>query len=202
MSYDINALEAGALDAGPSDPAELAASLAAPLRRELSRLASGLGLTAVYGLALGARTGGADLVRHALGAPLGVLVVALVAAPSLFVRLALIDAPLRPAPMLAAVAQAVFSTGLVLAGLAPAAAMLVVSIESAPAAAWMSGLGLWLAGGIGLFNFCAALKQGLAGADLRMQSRAFFALAVFTLLSCALSARVWCAWLPLLRGGS
>ena len=202
MSYELNALEGGVLEAGPNDPAALTASIAAPLGRELSRLGSGLGLAAVYGLALGARSGGVDLIRHALGAPLGVMAVALVAAPSLFVRLALMDAPLRPAQMLAAVAQGAFTTGLVLAGLAPAAAMLVVSIESAPAAAWMSGLGLWLAGGIGLFNSCAAIKRGLAGADLRMQSRAFFALAVFTLLSCALSARVWCAWLPLLRGGS
>lgn len=200
MSYEINALEAGVLEAGPDAPAALTPAIAAPLGRELSRLGSGLGLAAVYGLALGARGGAVDLIRHALGAPLGVMAVALVAAPSLFVRLALIDAPLRPAQMLAAVAQGAFTTGLVLAGLAPAAAMLVVSIESAPAAAWVSGLGLWLAGAIGLFNLCAALKQGLAGADLRMQSRAFFALAVFALLSCALSARVWCAWLPLLRG--
>lgn len=202
MSYELNALEAGVLEGGPDDFAASTAPLAAPLGRELARMGSGFGLAAVYGLALGARTGGVDLIRHALGAPLGVVVVALVAAPSLFVRLALIDAPLRPAQMLNAVAQGVFTTGLVLAGLAPAAAMLVVSIESAPAAAWMSGLGLWLAGGIGLLNSCAAIKRGLAGAELRMQSRAFFALAVFALLSCALSARVWCAWLPLLRGGS
>jgi hypothetical protein len=202
MSYELDALEAGGLEGGPSDPTRLAESLAAPLRHELSRLGSGLGLAAVYGLALGARTGGVDLIRHALGAPLGVMVVALVTAPSLFVRLALIDAPLRPAQMLAAVAQGAYTTGLTLAGLAPAAAMLVVSIESAPAAAWMSGLGLWLAGGIGLFNLCAALKPGLVGTDLRLQSRALFALAVFSALSCALTARVWGAWLPVLGGGS
>jgi hypothetical protein len=78
MSYELNALEAGVLEAGASDPASLAASVTAPLGRELSRLGSGLGLAAVYGLALGVRTGGVDLVRHALGAPLGIMVVALV----------------------------------------------------------------------------------------------------------------------------
>jgi len=86
--------------------------------------------------------------------------------------------------------------------LAPAVAMLVVSIESAQAAGWMSGLGLWLAGGIGLVNLFGALSAGLAGAPLGMRSRAFVSIAVFAVLACALSARAWGAWLPLLGGRS
>lgn len=205
MTYESQALDAGGLDLGTSPTSEVRSSALAPsepLGRELSKLTSGLALAAVYGLALGARSGGVDLVRHALGAPLGLAVVAAVAAPALFVRLALINAPLRPAQMVGAVAQGTFTAGLVLAGLAPAVAMLVVSIESAAAAAWMSGLGLWLAGGIGLFNLLAALRQHLIGADFRTNSRGFIAVAVFSALACALAARAWYAWLPLLGGAS
>ncbi len=200
MSHESNVLDASALEIGSSELSALAPPT--PFARDLSRFASGLALASAYGLALGARGGGVLLLRHALGAPLGLLVVAAVAAPSLFVRLALMDAPLRPAQMLAAVAQGTFASGLVLAGLAPAAAMLVVSIESAQAAAWMSGLGLWLAGGIGLVNLFSALGEGLSGASLRMRSRAFVAIAIFAALACALSARAWCAWLPVLGGAA
>lgn len=201
MSYESNVLEAGALDMGSGAPLS-SLSPAPSLSRDWSRLGSGLLLAAVYGLALGARGGGAELLRHALGAPLGLALVAAVAAPSLFVRLALIDAPLRPAQMLAAVSRGTFATGLVLAGLAPAATLLVVSIESARAAAWMSGLGLWLAGGIGLVNVLSALQGALATASGSVRSRAWLAVTIFALLSAALAARAWYAWLPLLAGGS
>lgn len=169
-------------------------------RRDLARLASGLGLSAVYGLALGAHAGGLSLLRHALGAPLGLLVVAAVSAPALFVRLALIDAPLRAPHMLAAVAQGTFATGLVLAGLAPAAAMLVVSIQSSAASAALGGLGLLLAGGIGLVNVFVALDRHLEQGSMTQRSRAWLSIAVFALLSCALAARTWHSWLPLFGG--
>ena len=202
MGYESNILDASAIETGAAEGEHLARGETHPLGQDLSRFASGLALASVYGLALGARAGGIQLARHAFGAPLGLIVVAAVAAPALFVRLALLDAPLRPPLMVAAVAESTFAAGLVLAGLAPAAAMLVVSIESAEAAAWMSGLGLWLAGAIGLFNLFSALGAGLAGATLRLRSRAFVAIAIFAVLACALSARAWGAWLPVLRGVS
>jgi hypothetical protein len=197
MSYESNVIGADALDLTART---LAPSLS--LSRDVSRLGSGLLLAAVYGLALGARDGGVELLRHALGAPLGLVVVAAVAAPSLFVRLALLDAPLRAAQMIAAISRGTFATGLVLAGLAPAAAMLVVSIESAPAAAWMSGLGLWLAGGIGLVNVFASLADALAVAQGNVRSRAWLAVTIFALLAAALAARAWYSWLPLLGGAA
>jgi hypothetical protein len=201
MSYESNVLETGALEMAAAAPVSSPSS-SASLSRDLSRLGSGLLLAAVYGLALGARGGGTELLRHACGAPLGLAVVAAVAAPSLFVRLALIDAPLRPAQLIAAVSRGTFATGLVLAGLAPAATLLVVSIESARAAAWMSGLGLWLAGGIGLLNVLSALHGALAVADDNVRSRAWLSVMIFALLSVALAARAWYAWLPLLAGAS
>jgi hypothetical protein len=196
MSYETRVLGAEALSLGASQ----SRISGAEMRQELARLGSGLGLATAYGLALGARGGGLELLRHAVGAPLGLLVVAGITAPALFVRLALLDAPLRPSRMLAAVAHGCFNAGLVLAGLAPAAAMLVVSIESKAAAAWMSDLGLGLGGGIGLFSLCAALRTSLAEGSWQLRGRAFFSVAVFVVLSCLLAARVWGAWLPLLGG--
>lgn len=199
MTSESNVLSMPVLEASAAT-APLIQELPLDSRRDLSRLAAGLGLSAVYGLALGAHAGGVELLRHALGAPLGLLVVAGVTAPSLFVRLALIDAPLRPAQMLAAVAQGAFTSGLVLAGLAPAAAMLVVSIQSPAAAASLAGLGLLLAGGIGLLNVFTVLDACLQSSSVRLRSRAWLSMAVFALLSCALAARTWHAWLPLLGG--
>jgi len=195
-----NVMGVGVIGLSRTESEPLAVSASVP--KELSRLASGLGLSAVFGLALGARAGGLGLLQHALGAPLGLLMVAGVAAPSLFVRLSLMDAPLRPTQMVSAVAHATFNTGLVLAGLSPAMAMLVVSIESAGAAAWISGLGLALAGGIGLSCLFAELQRSIAGASLLLKSRVFMTLAVFTVLACALAARAWRAWLPLLGGAA
>jgi hypothetical protein len=91
---------------------------------------------------------------------------------------------------------------LVLAGLSPAATLLVVSIESARAAAWMSGLGLWLAGAIGLINVFESLGDALAPAAGNVRSRAWTAVTIFALLAAALAARAWYAWLPLLRGAA
>ena len=158
MTYESNVLESRALDLAGAEPLAVE-GLAASVSKELSRLGSGLLLSAVFGLSLGARAGGLGLLRHAVGAPLGLLAVAAVAAPALFVRLALMDAPLRAEQVLKAVAAATFAAGLVLAGLAPAMALLVVSIESAGAAAWISGLGLALAGGIGLVSLFGELHR-------------------------------------------
>ncbi|MDF3068079.1 MAG: hypothetical protein K0R38_3680 [Polyangiaceae bacterium] len=199
MSYESQVFEGGALGLGLGER-EPSALSEVSVRRDLNRLATGLGLSALFGLALGARGGGFELLRHAAGAPLGLLVVAGVVAPSLFVRLSLLDAPLRATQMLSAVARATHGAGLVLAGLAPAMAMLVVSIESAAAAAWMSGAGLALAGSIGMWTLLSDLHQLVAGAKLVLRTRVFGSVAVFMVLACALSARAWYAWLPLLGG--
>lgn len=201
MTYESNVLESRALDLSQPEPA-LVEGLSASVSNELSRLASGLLLSGVFGLSLGARAGGYGLLRHAIGAPIGLLVVAGVAAPALFVRLSLMDAPLRAEHVLKAIAGATFASGLVLAGLSPAMAMLVVSIESAGAAAWIGGLGLALSGGIGLVSLFAELNRSLAAASALTKSRVFMTLVMFTTLAAALAARAWCAWLPMLGGAA
>ena len=116
--------------AEPSLGARLTSPETHGFTRELARLGAGLGLAALYGLALGARTGGMALVQHALGASAGLAAVGVLGIPALFVLLALVNAPVSPSAMLSAGARALASAGFVLAGLAPSA--LATAIASSP----------------------------------------------------------------------
>ena len=191
----------------PAPPLRLAPTLADRLtsadsqgvRYELGRLAAGFGFAAVYGLALGTRTGGAALLKHALGAASGLAAVALLAVPSLFVLLALLDAPVSPRALLATSARALATTGFVLAGLAPSAALLGVTIESPSAAAFIAGAGFTLAGGIGLSRFVSSARALLSDVPIGLRTKCSVLLFAFCLFSFALAERVWQA-LPVLQG--
>ena len=114
----------------PAPPPTLGARLIAPeaqsATQELARLGAGLGFAALYGLALGSRSGGMSMLQHAFGASAGLAAVGALGLPSLFVLLALVDAPVSPGALLAAGARGLASAGFVLAGLAPSAALLAV----------------------------------------------------------------------------
>lgn len=170
--------------------------------QELARLGAGLGLAALFGLALGARAGGRALLEHALGVPLGLLIVGAVAVPSLFVVLAILDAPITPSKMFAATARSLASTGLVLSGLAPATAMLAVTITTPGAAAQVARLAFSLAGAIGLSVLVAGVREPLREADEGLRRKAFFALCGFCVIATALAGRIWEALLPILGGAS
>lgn len=169
--------------------------------QELARLGAGLGLAALYGLALGARTGGMSLLQHGLAASAGLAAVAVLGIPALFVLLALVNAPVSPGAMLSVGARSLASAGFVLAGLAPSAALLAVTIESPDAAAFVTRAGLTLAGGIGLFQLASSVRAMLH--DLTPQARLkcnalLFCFSVFAIM---LAARVWHS-LPILRGAA
>jgi hypothetical protein len=166
---------------------------------ELNRVGSGLALATLYGLALGARSGGIALAEHAALAAAGLAVVGVLGLPSLFVLLALMNAPVTPRAMLSAGARSVASTGFVLAGLAPSAALLTVTIESQAAAAFVARAGLVLAGGIGLYQFVSSLRTLLAAAPLRTRLKCTAFLYAFCVFAFALAARVWSV-LPILKG--
>ncbi|WP_438013781.1 hypothetical protein WMF18_22915 [Sorangium sp. So ce315] len=173
------------------------------LRDDLSRFGVGVGLASLYGLALGARQGGASLVQHAAGVPAAVVAVACLGVPALLIVLTLFDAPLDPPRVLSATARAAASTGLVLAGLAPAAALFVVTSASDLTAALMGLLGLAVAGALGvhalLRDLGVALRRdggvvGLAGHGAALLGFAGFAV--------VLALRVWWATLPILKAGA
>lgn len=180
--------------------AERSASAAPEFGREFRRLFGGLCLAASYGLALGARSGGLGLLRHALGAPATLLSVGVIAVPSLFVVLSLFDAPVTLERTLSATTRAAASSGLLLAGLAPATALLLVTIDSAQTAAFVAKSGLLLAGCIGGLPLLATLHRELRTASLKTRLKSRVALLGFALFSLALATRMAAALLPVLGG--
>jgi len=183
----------------PSLGARLTSSQTRGVTQELARLAAGLGLAGLYGLALGARSGGIALVQHALGASAGLAAVGVLGIPALFVLLALVNAPVSPSAMLSAGARSLASAGFVLAGLAPSAALLAVTIESAQAAAFVTRAGLTLAGGIGLFQLTSSMRAMLDDLPRELRLKCNALLLGFSLFAIMLAARVWYT-LPILKG--
>lgn len=170
-----------------------------PPLADAARFAGGLGLAAVLGAAVGLRGGAAATLRHALGAPAALLAVTAFAVPSLWVMLSLASVDVSPRRLLRAVASAAARAGLVMAGLAPAAALFCVSSRSGAAAALGAGACLVLGAGLGLRSLILELHASAAELPEPRQSVATLALAVFGLLSVVLAARVWLAALPVLR---
>ena len=179
------------------------------LRGELARLARALGFAALYGLALGARTGGLSLPGHALAASAGLSAVAVLGLPALFVALALVNAPVSPTAMLSAGTRALASAGLVMAGLAPSMALLAVTVESPSAVASIARAGLTLSSGIGLHHLASSVWQMLLASrigsypslppGLRWKTNAV--LLAFCLFAFVLATRAWNT-LPILKGGA
>ncbi|HEY0469626.1 MAG TPA: hypothetical protein VGC79_35795 [Polyangiaceae bacterium] len=186
-------------------PPSLGARLTSPetqgARQELARLGAGLGLASLYGLALGARTGGMALVQHALAASAGLAAVGVLGIPALFVLLALVDAPVSPGAMLSVGARSLASAGFVLAGLAPSAALLAVTIESPDAVAFVTRAGLTLAGGIGLFQLTSSVRTMLKDLPVEARLKCHALLFGFSVFAIMLAARVWYT-LPILQGAA
>jgi hypothetical protein len=171
-------------------------------REEIRRIAIGLGLASLYGLALGAREGGSALVEHAIGVPLAMLGVLVLAVPSLYIGLAIFDAPVRPLGMAHAAARGVFTTGLVLGGLGPAAGLFVVTTESPTAAAVIVAMGLTGSALLGLRTFFRALWPSLDDADHATATMSTLVSVVFAMVAMIIAGRVWWTMLPLIGGAS
>lgn len=189
----------------PSLPPSFTASLLAddgPFNagREIARFGAGLGLAAIYGVSIGARHGGKAFFTHAAGVPAALLAVAALGAPALYIVLALFDAPIEPPRVMAAAARASARTGLILAGLAPAAALFVVTSDHTVTAGLAAALGLFVAGAIGLANLLGELRQAIASAKAQTRASAGLAFIGFGIFAVALAARIWWATLPLLGG--
>ena len=195
-------IAARALDA-PAEAPSFASSLLAGDGAWTSlarRAAVGLGLSSLYGLALGLREGGLSILEHAAGVPLALVAVAALGLPALYIVLALFDAPLSSRDALAAAARGVASAGLSLAGLAPLAALYVIGSESAGAAAIAGTLGLVAGGLLGLRQLVVTLRAALAEAGTSTRALATAAQVGFAIFAVVLASRIWAALLPVLGG--
>ena len=165
---------------------------------EAQRLLVAAGLAALFGVALGLRRGGASLVFGALGAPAGIVAVAAVAVPAFAIVLALANAPLEAMDLAQATSRAAVRAGLFLAGIAPGAAMLVVTVEEAVTVDVMGFGALLFAGAIAGHAFVADLRPALAGAPRITRAILGVAVPVFLVFAAVLAARVWWLALPML----
>jgi len=167
----------------------------------LPRVGAGLGLSALYGVALGTRAGGSSVFEHALGVPAAVLFVMLFGLPALYIVLAFLKTPLGVGDALSATTRATVTTGIVLAGLAPAVALYVVTSDATIAAGVSAALGLALAGFLGLRQLIGTMSRQLKGTDTATFGLATIVSYGFALFAAVLGARVWMLTLPLLGGG-
>lgn len=170
------------------------------VRREVARFGIGLGLAAIYGLALGARDGRAAFLTHAVGVPAALLVAFGVGIPALYIFLALLDAPVVPATIASAATRATASAGLVLAGLAPAAALFVVTSERSGAAALAAAVGLAVGGAFGLGSVVSDLRQSMVTSGWTVRALSNVVFGVFGVFAVVVTLRVWISLLPVLGG--
>lgn len=176
----------------------LAADATTSLGRDALRFACGLGLASLYGLAIGAREGGRGLLDNALGAPSAILAVGALGVPSFAIVLALMNAPVDGARLSAVTSRAAATTGLVLAGLAPAAALFALTSSTHDAAALTALLGLFVGGALGLAHLLVGLRRELSDADSATRLLGTFVSGGFGIFAIALAARVWSSALPAL----
>jgi hypothetical protein len=160
------------------------------------RLVVSLGLASLFGLAVGLRAGGTGIATHAAGVVFGITGVVGLAVPALAVVLALADAPLDGLGLARATSRATATAGLVLAGLAPGAALFAVTVEDAITVSIVTAGGLALAGAIAARTFVRAVAPELAP-----RRAAHAAIPVFVAFAALLAARLFWLGLPLLRAG-
>jgi hypothetical protein len=98
-----------------------------------------------------------------VGVPFGLLLVMLLGTPSMFVFLSLCKAPIAAHSLASTAARGMASAGLLLAGLAPAALLFVVSSETPHAASGAVAFGLFLAGGVSLSRTTLSIIRESAG---------------------------------------
>jgi hypothetical protein len=168
----------------------------------IRRGAVGLGMAAVYGLVLGLRHGGTGLVAHTLGVPFALFLVALLGVPSLFVFLSLCQTPIDARSLASIAARSLGSAGLLLFGLAPAAALFVVTSETSEAAAGAVTVGLLLGGGVSLFGMISEVTAKARGNRANPSLRERSLILGFGLFAVMLVTRVWTSLLPILGGAS
>jgi len=164
------------------------------------RLGAALALSSAFGIALGMRRGGIALLWHGAGVPLGFAVVAVLVAPAFFIGLLHVGVRVEVRQVADALSRAAATSGLVLAGLSPLAALVVVSSEDAVTAAAFGWLGLALGGALGFRQLNGDLARMLASEAWARRIRARLMALGFALVSALLAARVWGAALRVLGG--
>jgi hypothetical protein len=165
---------------------------------EARRMFLAAAFASLFGIALGLRKGGVSILVGAVGAPAGIVAVAAVAVPAFAIVLALANAPLDAMDLARATSRAAMRAGLLLAGLAPGVALLVVTCEEAITVDVMGFGALVFAGGVAAYAFAAELRPLLVAAPRMTRAALSVVLPAFLVFAAVLAARVWWLALPML----
>jgi hypothetical protein len=165
------------------------------------RFAIAIGLASLFGVAIGLRAGGPAIAAHALGVSVGMLAVCGLAVPALAIVLALVNASVDALGLARATSRAAATAGLLLAGLAPGAALFAVTVEDAITVTMVGVAGLGLAGLLAMRSFVRELAPQLGVSDVRARRLARIAIPLFLVFAAILGARIWWVMLPIVRGG-
>jgi hypothetical protein len=122
----------------------------------------------------------------------------MLAVPAFAIVLALANAPIDALMLGRATARAAAHAGIVLGGMAPAAALFVVTVEDAITVTVMGFGALLLAGAIAARSFARDVSAHVAEADVTTRRLVGLSIPAFLLFSIVLSLRVFWVTLPIL----
>jgi hypothetical protein len=157
-------------------------------------------LSASYGIALGIGAFGGHVLGCALTIPATLAVALLVALPSLFVILSMLEAPVSIAGLVMASLQAYRHAALALGGFAPTLLLLATSIDDKWIVYHFAVVGLLLAGHLGAYRLTSEVGLSLTKGLRMAQIRQWATLLGFVWLAFELAARFWGFALSLIGG--
>lgn len=170
-------------------------------REAAVRTGVGLAMSAAFGLALGARRGGGEMVAHAIGVAAAPAAILTFAVPALYIVVALFDAPVDAVGMARCAGRGTAALGMVLAGLAPLTALYAVSTEDRVWAGLAGIAALLLAGLVAVGQFRGALFEATREASLSARNALNLATLAFGALVAVAAARIWWSCVPTFGGG-
>jgi hypothetical protein len=120
--------------------------------------------------------------------------------PALCIVLASFDAPLTTLEVARCAARGTAASGVLLAGLAPLAALYMVSADTQVFGALVGAGALVFAGVVAIVHFHAGVAALLQRATPLQRSSALLAVTAFDVLATICAARIWLGGLPLFGG--
>ena len=148
-------------------------------------------LSSAYGIALGIGATQSHVLGLAVAVPLTFATSIAVAIPSLYVVLAMLEAPMSLGSLLNAASDAYRHSAITLGGLAPTLLLFSTSITEPHWVNFLGTCGLLLAATLGAYRLISATRIALAKEQSYLKLRHWAILIAFVGLSFQLAARFW-----------
>jgi hypothetical protein len=178
----------------------LATTASKPRPAALTSVGQGALLCASYGIALSIGTYKGHVLGLALAVPFTFAASIALAIPSLFVVLALLEAPMDLTDLVDCAIRSFRHSAVVLGGLAPTMLLLSASIADRYLVHFVGYAGLTLAAILGAYRIVSDAREALLAAAGLLRVRHTLVLIAFVGLSFEIAARFWAAALKLFGG--